>query len=547
MKPYLSYVIETALSLGIFTVVYLLFLRKETRFNANRFYLMGALLFSTFLPFISIKTNFINISTVSVEAPVDSFQGTNLLETITVYASGFPAKVSNAIFSFNFSVLIYFLGAAAALFLIITGIYQLLRIVTANRKFNLKGAKLIISKKETAPYSFFNFIFIGRDLIAQKNWKSVVQHEIEHMRQGHSFDILFIDCMMVFQWFNPFYWIIRRLVRENHEFIADNGVIKKGKITPSGYMSLLLTQAIGGHPVITSNFFNVKTIKKRFKMITNNKKGKQSLLRYVVGVLAAMSVSICFAVENNTAGNVTNPNSIISSDEGNSLFDSFFNESVKVDDDKAEYPGGEKALIKFIAENTKYPVEAVNKKIQGKVFVKFNINKDGKVEYANIVKGVDPSLDEEALRVIKSMPAWNVGKNYGSKVSMGFTIPVTFVLDNKNKGAAALKDKVNERYIMVEDMPEFNGGIDAFKKFIMENVKYPAEAANKKIQGKVYVTFDVDVDGKVINATVVRGVSPLLDEEALRVVNAMPAWKPGSIKGKAVPVSYTVPINFLLQ
>lgn len=546
MKPYLSYVIETALSLGIFTVVYLLFLRKETRFNANRFYLMGALLFSTFLPFISIKTNFIDISTLGVETTGDSFQGTNLLETITVYASGFPAKVSSAVLSFNFSVLIYFLGAAAALFLIAIGLYQLFRIVTANRKFKLKGAKLIISKKETAPYSFFNFIFIGKDLIAQENWKSVVQHEIEHMRQGHSFDILFIDCMMVFQWFNPFYWIIRRLVRENHEFIADNGVIKKGNITPSGYMSLLLTQAIGGHPVITSNFFNVKTIKKRFKMITNNKKGKQSLLRYVVGVFAALSVTICFAVDNDAIVTGSDSKTILSSDNEKFVYENLLIEKNEVDDDKAEFPGGEAALMKFISENTKYPAEAVSKKIQGKVFVRFSVCKDGKVKNPSIIKGVDPLLDAEAIRVINSMPKWNTGKNY-DKVLMHFTIPITFGLDNKDKEVALLIDKVDETYVICETMPEFPGGEEALKKFIAENVKYPEEAVKNKIQGKVFVTFDVAEDGKVTDARIARGVAPMLDQEALRVVNSSPIWEAGKNKGKQVKVSYTIPIQFKLQ
>jgi hypothetical protein len=158
MKPYISYIIETALSLGIFTVVYLLFLRKETRFNANRFLFDGCfIVFNIFTVHID-KNKLINISTVSVESQVDSFQGTNLLETITVYASGFPAKVSNVILSFNFSVLIYFLGAAAALFLIITGIYQLLKIVTANRKFNLKGQNLLFQKRKQ-PHIHFSTSF----------------------------------------------------------------------------------------------------------------------------------------------------------------------------------------------------------------------------------------------------------------------------------------------------------------------------------------------------------------------------------------------------
>ncbi len=102
-------------------------------------------------------------------------------------------------------------------------------------------------------------------------------------------------------------------------------------------------------------------------------------------------------------------------------------------------------------------------------------------------------------------------------------------------------------FFIVEDMPEFPGGELALRQFIANSVKYPVIAQENGIQGRVYVTFVVDADGSVSEPRIARGVDPSLDKEALRVVSALPKWKPGKQRGKPVRVSYTVPINFQLQ
>ena len=102
-------------------------------------------------------------------------------------------------------------------------------------------------------------------------------------------------------------------------------------------------------------------------------------------------------------------------------------------------------------------------------------------------------------------------------------------------------------FFIVEDMPEFPGGMAALQKFIAQSIKYPVIAQENGIQGKVFVNFVVNTDGSVTNAKIARGVDPSLDKEALRVVMSLPKWKPGRQGGKPVRVSYTVPINFQLQ
>jgi len=489
METYFNYIIESGISLGIFTLIYWLLLRKEVLLNASRVYLLVAVLFSTLLPFLSIDLSSWNKSETIAPASREVVLETNLLETITVTASGFPAKVGQVIVSIKPSVWFYSIGALLVLFFLTTGIVQLFTMISHNKRFRLNMARLIISSKAISPYSFFNYIFISRELPEQENWKAMVHHELEHVRQGHSFDVLFVDFMMVFQWFNPFYWIIRRLVRENHEFLADRAVIQRGSISTGNYKALLLSQAIGGRPIMTSNFFNVKTIQKRFKMITKNKTEKFSFLKYAMGVVAALSISMCFAVTNSSSKKIEKvvvKGEISSSDAQNERNGAFTDKALA----KAEIEG----LKGKLPEDIEKDVLAVNRESK--------------------------EQNDISSQQVKE-----------SEKSKTIEDPV----------------KNDEVFVVVEVMPVFPGGEEALRKWIAESIKYPIPAAENGIQGKVYVTFVVEADGSVSRAKVVRGVDPSLDAEALRVVNALPKWKPGYQKGKAVPVSYTIPINFALD
>jgi len=219
-----------------------------------------------------------------------------------------------------------------------------------------------------------------------------------------------------------------------------------------------------------------------------------------------------------------------------------------------EFPGGEKALRDFIGSNVKYPDDAKKEGIQGRVFITFVVKSDGNVENAKVVRGVHPLLDKEALRVISMLPAWKPGKQRGQAVNVAYTIPVQFALDGdkmaKQEAVAVTKvptQRPDGVFVVVEEMPEFPGGEMALRNFIGSTVKYPAEAIKEGIQGKVFVTFVVKSDGTVGDAKIARGVHPLLDNEAIRVINLLPSWKPGKQGGEAVSVSYTVPVQFALK
>ena len=128
-----------------------------------------------------------------------------------------------------------------------------------------------------------------------KGYDKMVKHELEHVKQGHSLDVIILELLTVFQWFNPFMWMLNRAIRENHEFLADQAVLSDG-VSRGEYKSLLLNQFIGGQLVIANNF-NYSIIKKRIKMMSKIKSSKIAITKLVFGVLVAAALIVAFACE----------------------------------------------------------------------------------------------------------------------------------------------------------------------------------------------------------------------------------------------------------
>jgi len=204
----------------------------------------------------------------------------------------------------------------------------------------------------------------------------------------------------------------------------------------------------------------------------------------------------------------------------------------------------------YLAQNIKYPVVAQENGIQGRVIAQFDVNEDGSISNIQIVRGVDPALDKQAVEVIQNMPKWTPGKQRGKAVKTKYTLPVNFKLDGGvSLGAVSKANNSSDEivYIIVEQMPKFNGDLNGdLNGYLAKNIKYPEEARKSGIQGRVIIQFVVDKDGSISDVNVVRGVCPALDAEAIRVVKSMPNWTPGKQRGQNVRVKYTLPINFSL-
>jgi TonB family protein len=239
------------------------------------------------------------------------------------------------------------------------------------------------------------------------------------------------------------------------------------------------------------------------------------------------------------------------------LEDAPSNDSIyQIVDEMPQFPGGEAAMMKFVASNVKYPQEARDKEIDGRVFISFVVEKDGSVSNVKVMRGIGGGCDEEAVRVVSAMPKWKPGIKDGKPVRVSYMMPLTFKLSDGQPTKPAQKADVskpdmkpdkNGVYQIVEEMPQYPGGEQALLKYVSDNITYPQEAKDKEIQGRVFVSFVIEKDGSVNEVKVLRSIGGGCDEEAVRVIKGMPKWKPGKQEGKPVRVSYTMPINFKLD
>lgn len=242
-----------------------------------------------------------------------------------------------------------------------------------------------------------------------------------------------MEIMMVVQWFNPFIYLFKRDLQCIHEYQADRDVVDSGA-DKRDYMMLILQQCTAVDFSRMSNNFSLILTKKRIKMITKNEKTKGLWWRLLVTlpVLAVMLVANTNATakeqnEEQPKAEVKNLEDIrikISQSK-----DSIYNtDALEV---MPEFPGGNKAMVKFIQENVVYPETAKKKGISGKTFVSFTIEKDGSISDVKVLRGCDKECDAEAVRVVKSMPKWNPGKVKGQPVRVNFTMPFVFKAPQK--------------------------------------------------------------------------------------------------------------------
>lgn len=232
-----------------------------------------------------------------------------------------------------------------------------------------------------------------------------------------------------------------------------------------------------------------------------------------------------------------------------------FDESQKVKADDVfvvveqmpEYPGGDKALLDFIRNNTRYPEAARADKIEGKVIIRFVVNTKGLAEDAVVLKGIHPLLDAEALRVVNMLEGFLPGAQGGKPVNVWYMVPINFSISEEEKVPAVISPAIEGTVEKPDEEPQFPGGQQALLMAIAERTNYPQEAKSQNIQGRVTVRFIVNAEGKVLNPSIEQGVHPLLDAEAIKVVSALPDFKPGLKDGKPVATYYLIPITFTLR
>ncbi|MBN2638509.1 MAG: TonB family protein [Bacteroidales bacterium] len=274
-------------------------------------------------------------------------------------------------------------------------------------------------------FSFFNWIFIPKSIYQGSNGSVIIQHERIHVQQKHSIDLIIIELIRIFQWFNPFHYLITKEIKENHEYLADQGM-KESNLAYEFYKALLFQQTTGIEINPIANHFSYSLLKKRMTMMKKQKPQNPIWTKFGWTALAFVLVLTACNQSAEKNSETKQQTSIKELPPPPPPADTTI---FTVVEQSPEFIGGTKALMKYLGENIKYPVEAKKEGIQGRVFVNFIIEKDGSVSNARILRGIGHGCDKEALRVVEQMPKWIPGKQRGEPVRVVFTLPIQFKLE----------------------------------------------------------------------------------------------------------------------
>lgn len=337
---------------------------------------------------------------------------------------------------------IYWVGVAVLSLRLVWQLFSIIRLAVISRKQEVEGITVHLLRGEGSPFSFFRWVFMYPSTMEGKQLHEVMVHECTHVSGLHSLDTLFSELFSIACWFNPFAWLMKQEVRMNLEYLADESVLSDGNARKSYQYHLLgLAYRQSNESTKIANNFNLLPLKKKIKMMNKRRtseigKAKYLLFAPLAGVL--LMVSNIESVAREIGEQI--PEVAEVQQKAEQAAEEKVKTKPQTDTTKKKktwdcmpetmpyFPGGQELLLKYLADNIKYPASAVKAKKQGRVIVTFIVQKDGSVTHAKIAKSIDPELDAEALRIVKGMPKWTPGTQNGKPVSVRYMVPVKFSL-----------------------------------------------------------------------------------------------------------------------
>ena len=408
MNDLILYFVRSGFSFATLYIFYWMFLKKETCFSCNRFYLIFSLLFSVIVPFIPnmVAANNLILLKYSV-----------LLEPITIFPE---SKIIDGGQNYNIFQVLLWVYISGAIINILRLFFQLYRLFSLAGKTGINreyGVKVVYTGKPYTNFSFFDIIFLNSSEKDKNQLSEIITHEKVHIRQKHFIDLIIIELMTIIFWFNPFMWFYKRSIKAVHEYLADEGVLKNG-YKKTNYQELLFNQTFGIQFFALTNNLNQSLIKRRLTMMSKSKTNKFAILKVMAVIPIAILLILACARNTETKDEISKGQII--NDEGSDIF--------TVVEQMPEFSGGKNALFKFISKNIKYPEEAIKQEISGRVFVTFIVEDDGEITNIELLRGIGGGCDEEAMRVVSIMPKWKSGYQKGVSVRVRFNLPIKFVL-----------------------------------------------------------------------------------------------------------------------
>ena len=408
----LIYQIKVGLCLIAFYLLWKLLLSRETFHRFNRVALLTAMTLAMVLPWVRLS--------LDVAAPVA--QQMVVLEGLIVTPNGQVTTPQTSLSGTGIATVVYFIGMALVAAWLLHGQWNLRRLMKKGRREALLGgATLHVVPGDMSPFSYFSHIVINEQDY-RDNSREILVHEQAHIDLHHSLDVMFWSLVTLFQWWNPAAWLLGRELRQVHEYEADMAVLNQG-VDVKQYQLLLIRKSVGDQLFSMANNFNYQSLKKRIRMMTINKSSRWKTLRALAVVPVIALALLAFA---NPTTETADELVVVAYNEPEVSQDVY--ESVE---QMPEFPGGQAEMMKYLAQNIQYPANAAKNNVEGRVAVQFVIEKDGRIGEVKIARSVDPELDAEALRVVKSMPNFIPGRQDGKPVAVWYTIPISFKLQGE--------------------------------------------------------------------------------------------------------------------
>ncbi|HWR33343.1 MAG TPA: energy transducer TonB, partial [Chitinophagaceae bacterium] len=570
MKALLYYLVQVIVTSGILYAYYHFALRNNKFHRYNRFYLLTATVISITIPFLNIPVYFTQKETNS------SF----VLQTLTVISSSdadapvlsvahLPQNINWFTWQ-NLSYCSYILISAIILLSIIISIFKIRRIVKNNPVEQLDNIHFVNTGEPGTPFSFFRWLFWNRKIeLRSEKGEQIFRHELFHINQKHSWDIMYMELLTVVFWINPFFHLMKKEVKAIHEFLADQFAITEN--TKWQYAELLLMQAMNTNLRLVNPFFH-NQIKRRIAMITASKKPSYQYLRKLMVFPVAAIVIGLFAFSykqksylESFSGNSVSLGKILITDttrpvaiENNKIFD-----KAEID---PSFPGGDAKWRQYLERNLDVSVPVKKKAPDGvySVIVQFVVDKEGNISDVKALTNHGYGMEDEALRVIKTGPKWKPAMVNGQYVKVYRKQPITFVVGKGQKGFRTVdnisrnelaeivitelvsQNSNNKIFDKAETPPSFPGGDSAWRQFLIKNIRATTPADSGAPAGiyKVIVQFIVNEDGSIseIKANTNHGYG--MENEAMRIIRIGPKWIPAKQNGLIVNSYVQQPVTF---
>lgn len=406
MNELLIYTLQASVGLILMYALFWFFFRKDTFYKLNRFYLISSVFLSLLIPLFNFNFTPASSNTTIVV----------MLDSISITSEKAGSIIKQNISLYQGLLIAYLTGVAIFSLRFLFEIIQIIRLIRKNRISKRNNIKIVHLKEKYAPFSFLGYIFINDKDSKEEELKKILDHELIHIRQNHSLDLIFIELLTILQWFNPVVWLYRRSIKETHEFLADEELLNKG-YDISCYQKALMHHAFGIQLNDITNNFNYSILKRRIIMMTKQKTKGSLRFKYLL-LMPLLALLIAAFACNSETEEVQSKQ--MKNTPGGTVY--------MVVDKMPEFPGGTQGLMNYLAENIEYPETAIQDSIEGKVFISFVIDKDGSIYDVEVLRGVREDLDNEAIRVVRDMPDWIPGEQNGVKVKVKFNLPVKYTL-----------------------------------------------------------------------------------------------------------------------